>query len=58
MASMKKAGMKAADKVKKRLKEPKMVEINEPNTPGPMIECGWGGVSNSQTTGNNLVKGK
>jgi hypothetical protein len=58
---MKKAGIKAANKVKANRKE-KIVtgEIGTPNTPptpSTPIDCGgWGGVSNAQTNGNNLIK--
>ena len=56
MASMKKAGIKAANKVKANRKEkniPEMTAIEGPTSSSPSVSCygDWGGVTNSHSNG-------
>jgi len=60
MASMKKAGIKAANKVKANRKKkvvkdtmPEMTSIDVPDSPPQSVSCygDWGGVTNSHSNG-------
>ena len=56
MASMKKAGIKAANKVKANRKKkdtPELTTINVPDSPPQSVSCygDWGGVTNSHSNG-------